>query len=688
MKEITTSAGKQIIIFNDSGGNTAIITDTTGDKKVIAGSGGDIIINQNTKSAVSIISGSGADTIIASGAANEYIELGGGADILIAHDGATINNYNVNTGAAIDIGISNIVEAIENNSITFANDELIYNGKSLVLNPNINSDNTFANIISDNNSKVTKLAWSHKGDGNLETNNAALLVGNYNNDKAGTTITGSAENDTVFVGDGDKINLTGGNDIVKINHDSAKVGVTIAADNNLAAKGQTAITGFNDGYSNNADRIEVEDKSLLKFKFVSGFLKMIYNGISMIFNKITGRERNNIESSSNVADILVTDNSSADIRYRILSNGGKTAINDDYSAPTEFVGESGVDGAAKLNNATLVDFTKYDETLNANMYDTLSGDKHFYNIESLKGGRNNTTLVGADNVHNALIAGAGATSIYGGKGRDSLFGYDNSDVAKRGATKFFMVSGGGLDTIEGFNFGADELNDELNTFGQDVTKVSLDGSGNLHVQVGDNVNDQAIINGAANEILKVNTFGRDWVVEFGDSLTYNSAVDVYGDADKFNNAIFVSADYSNDTVEIYANGFDGKAYLNVSEINASGYAGNATLVGGNADDRITASKGSSSLWGGEDGDDTLIGGGNFNEFFYLKGNGRDVIEGAKNGDIVNLMNINIEDITSLKVDDKAISLKFADGGSLKVNSVDVKFTLSDGTELNRIIKTK
>ena len=92
-----------------------------------------------------------------------------------------------------------------------------------------------------------------------------------------------------------------------------------------------------------------------------------------------------------------------------------------------------------------------------------------------------------------------------------------------------------------------------------------------------------------------------------------------------------------------------------------------------------------SLWGGAEGDDTLLGSDGYDEFFYLKGNGNDVVEDAGNGDVVNLLNINLEDISSLDVNANSISIGFNDGGSIKVNSsADVGFKLSDGQKWHAV----
>ena len=133
---------------------------------------------------------------------------------------------------------------------------------------------------------------------------------------------------------------------------------------------------------------------------------------------------------------------------------------------------------------------------------------------------------------------------------------------------------------------------------------------------------------------------------------------------------------------ILANGLDGKVYNNVKEIKASAYTGEATLVGNALENVITASKGSSTLWGGEgSGNDTLIGSSGYDEFFYRKGNGNDVIQRAEGSDLINLLDINLEDISSTAINGYSIRIDFNDGGSLSMNTLtDLTFQLADGSK--------
>jgi Ca2+-binding RTX toxin-like protein len=126
-------------------------------------------------------------------------------------------------------------------------------------------------------------------------------------------------------------------------------------------------------------------------------------------------------------------------------------------------------------------------------------------------------------------------------------------------------------------------------------------------------------------------------------------------------------------------------------INATGYTGDAVLIGNENDNVIYGGSGNNSLWGGESGDDTLFGGDGVNEFFYLKGNGDDVISGAKDGDVVKLLDISVDDIKAkyTSIDDDKVVIAMEDGGALTVDGkADVTFELKDGSKWTANRKNK
>ena len=286
---------------------------------------------------------------------------------------------------------------------------------------------------------------------------------------------------------------------------------------------------------------------------------------------------------------------------------------------------------------------------------------------------------------NTLKAGSGATSLYGGAGRDSLVGADSA--TKKASTEFFYTTGNDLTTITNFEYGTEDKSDKLNTWGVAAAGVTVNGS-NVEVQVGDNSDDRVILTDAKNQKIQANISGTDKVVEVGDSLTYGAEVtNYYGDGS--NAMITVAADAANvnEGVAIWANRQDSEQYFeNIKGIDASAYAGNATLVGSSEDNTITAGSGDASLWGGFGGNDTLYGGSGENEYFFLKEGGHDVIAKANDGDVVNMFGISLDDIDfdQTTATSEAVVAKLKDGSTLTLNTTaNVTYKFTDGSQWSR-----
>ena len=103
------------------------------------------------------------------------------------------------------------------------------------------------------------------------------------------------------------------------------------------------------------------------------------------------------------------------------------------------------------------------------------------------------------------------------------------------------------------------------------------------------------------------------------------------------------------------------------EVDLSSHSAFDIIIGANdLANKLIAGSGGSSLWGGNGGDDTLVGGDGYDEFFYTVGNGNDVIKNAASNDIVNLLGVSLGQISDALVNESAVTLKFIDGGSLRV----------------------
>ncbi len=134
-------------------------------------------------------------------------------------------------------------------------------------------------------------------------------------------------------------------------------------------------------------------------------------------------------------------------------------------------------------------------------------------------------------------------------------------------------------------------------------------------------------------------------------------------------------------VSIWLNGADGKHYDGITVLDADDVRGAAILAGNDAEKQIYGGEGGNSLWGGAGTEaDTMHGGDGRNMYFYLYGNGNDVVTDA-NDDVINLLNIGLEEINfaDISMSAESIGMGFNDGGSIVVNnSADVIFQLKNG----------
>ena len=332
-----------------------------------------------------------------------------------------------------------------------------------------------------------------------------------------------------------------------------------------------------------------------------------------------------------------------------------------------------------------VDVDEYDGTVAINLntgVGVLDGDEAIIigGVDKLKAGSGAAMFVGSAYAPNTLMGGSGDSSIWGGgNSKDLLVGYSGSD--KSGATNFFYVKGNGKDTISGFAYLTSEnadTADEINFLENSVTKIHIvDDDVYLTVE---NDDDVLKVEGAVGKDFKVRNNNTAVIAQVNtDRLTYDGRANYFYATGK--NAT-LTVDGSVQTAEIWLNGAKGEYYTgDIKVLDASQVEGRTTLVGNDYDNVIIASKGDSSMWGGNSSsNDTLIGGEGSDNFFYTYGNGNDSINNAADNDTVNLFDVNLEQISNVEANMSAIKINFTDGGSLTVNgdTSGLRYRLGNG----------
>ena len=290
------------------------------------------------------------------------------------------------------------------------------------------------------------------------------------------------------------------------------------------------------------------------------------------------------------------------------------------------------------------------------------------------------------------------STISGGKGDDTI---DTSTNLNMGRNVFLYNTGDGNDVLTGFH-----PNDTLRITGSTYTRSESDGDiilfvgdGSIRIQEqagksiniegepqitviqSDNSNGVAIYsydggykiieNYQQGEIVRLNS-DYQGIGLSGNSFFVNSSsgsLEIQNARDKF-----IGYSASNSDVVAYS-------YLASGEGNIDGRDKNVAeiIIGGdNATNQIWAGNGGSSLWGGVAGEDTLVGGDGYDEFFYFIGSGNDVIQNAGDNDVINLAGINLEQISGVDVTEYSVAVHFVDGGNLRVEGNSrVGYNISD-----------
>ena len=307
--------------------------------------------------------------------------------------------------------------------------------------------------------------------------------------------------------------------------------------------------------------------------------------------------------------------------------------------------------------------------------DVTLGSEAYTSISAIRGS-DGTAVIYGSSAAETIYAGGGDNTINGGGGRDVLVsGNDN----KYGSALFEFTAGNGKDTIIGFEAYSSRTSVTADRLTIDEGYEAKLVSGNVRLSL--NSSDQLTLVDMAGEMIQINGD----VSEIGNDLAYDSVVANYVGID---NATVAIGDVEED-VAMWVNlgelGWEeGAKFANVRVIDARDYYENSTLVGGSETTEIYCGHGGNTVWGGHTAsNDTIYGGEGNTAMVYLYGNGNDVFEGAKDGDLVAFLNIGLEEIdwANSKFDSTALDFKLNDGGSMKINGdKEVVVQLNNGSQ--------
>ena len=227
---------------------------------------------------------------------------------------------------------------------------------------------------------------------------------------------------------------------------------------------------------------------------------------------------------------------------------------------------------------------------------------------------------------NSILGGTGADTLYGGKGNDTLMGGKGKDV---------FIYKSGKDTITDYASG-----DKI-SLGAAVSKSSVKGS-DVIFTIGSG--SLIVKNGKGKSLAMIDSKGKSFSTILGGAttlsvtdktkspVTVGSAVKTVN-ASKRTTAVKITGNALANTI----NGGSSKDSIYGGSGNDSilGNKGNDKLYGQGGNDILKGGAGNDSLWGGA-GNDTLWGDAGKDTFIYANGDGKDIIYGFENNDMLKI----------------------------------------------------
>ena len=496
-----------------------------------------------------------------------------------------------------------------------------------------------------------------------------VLYGDGGKDK----IYGGAGDDTIYSLNNDTIysyksTLDGGenNDKIYNYSDEASINGGTGEDFIYSTGNNVTITGgagddvisLKSGSQVNADGNVVDYSSKAVLTYHSGDGNDIVHGFSSCTTlKIIGAEYSTLQSGLDV--IIKVGSGKITLKNYIYAPIIRPLhIDGTQKAPDLPDGISIINGVMKISNAFLgekVDVNDFQfpiETLDASellrkiiligndLVHLLKGGKGNDIIRTLPMVLSNSNGMSADSDTDAIEA----VTIHGGAGDDTIYSDGTVNL-------FEYAVGDGQDVI--FGFGSEdtlEIVDEIYSTQKSGADVIVKvGSGSI------------LLKDASGIALNIDG-------TFSGSDTTPAGMSISG------GVMTVSEDFANDTINLT------QYESTITKVDASARTSNIIIIGNARNNSIKGGQGKSSMWGGDStSNDTLIGGGGSNAFWYGKNEGNDVIKNAHNGDIINLHNISLSDLT--KAGEVSGKLTIAtETGSLKIdNKAAPIFRLADGT---------
>ena len=533
------------------------------------------------------------------------------------------------------------------------------------------------------------------------------IFGMTDNNDVSDTIKGSANNDRFVAGVGDSINGGAGDDSIRSYGSIIQLATSGEGNDIINNWGEyNANSATNSTLNLNASK-NIKDLELSRFTIIDGKVVVkLDDGSTNAGATIT-----TTKNSSDTFKIKIKAANNSASSAGLLANIGETegatdtnalqnatAKSEDKEYAALLVNTGAYGGVIIDNNDANLDAyygvegknyqVSFGSSKKTNIFFGASGNGEewgdnavYSDITNVKTSDIGASLLINGTGNNATLEAGGANdSLWGGIGGSNDLLVSN----KNNRTYFAAGYDNGRDTIEGFKYGLDAKGEN-----QAVDVVYfLDGASYLSVEGGSFIagtseeNNIKLIGEGTKDITFAYELGKELSTARVDMTNGGSTnIEYDGNAEWYIGQGEASAvNFGENAVQFAYN--SKYASLNIGTLNATNTKDGSLINGSNDLNQtvIASGVGASSVCGGfygnfENGNnDTLIGGGDGNETFYVgKNMGSDVVTNAADGDSIVFLATKVSDITGLS--------NASEGFNVNFNGTDIAVKLADGKSM-------
>ena len=647
--------------------SSAVDIDLTGDN--------DLALIDSPNANVNVTAGAGNDSVVVRHGAAVDVDLNENGETLIIPTAGrvTLENYNGDNAAVQTFEYSDVIGAVKSNEIKFGDGTMTLGDAVVTYDPTATDTGSVSGKLLNAQGEIQAVAFTNTAGGTIDKSDSTadyLMKGNYaeNSDdtqkSGGSTIKGGSGNDTILAGAGDSIDAGGGYNQIYLTDESLRKTMPEGATIVMGENSRDTVHNFSGGFDSDDDKVLIKDFAQLGFGYGTGDLVMSSEKGQITFE--------NLPDDTSAYELKITDGTN-DYNAAIAKENEIIDVTNGNEADIFFGNEQGIS------------FSEYTGAVEINLNEgggTLDGrGVMLYNIDKVEAGAGNSSLIGAADTPNTLIAGTGSSSIWSNSGRDLMVGNTSDD--KNGSTTFFYMPNDGRDSIENFDFMTGPTDTTADYVQLDdlsgVTNVFLRGD-DVVIGINNSADDYLTIADAKGKSFRLND---DLIAKVDTNVEFDGFTNCYVGTSRPSTLTVgdelgdVAIWLSDDSLEYHGIMYDGDFEV----LDASAATGQATLAGNEFNNLIIGGAGANSIWGGyAASDDTLVGGAGRNTFFFAAENGHDVIQNAHDGDFVSLEDIFFDDIVRADITDSGAFIELQDGSSLNIQSTaNLDYRLQDGT---------